>query len=139
MPLPMPSHLSTSQTLALTALGSAVATTSLILTFQSLRREHRTEKLKRQVGEDVEEWEKSRMNSGVASPEERAETFARGVDTPNGKRTKEWARGEFDEGLIREQVCDGRSEIKVRLTCSSPGITTSWAKKPWSKSGRDMS
>lgn len=99
-----PSNISQSQTLALTALASAIATTSVILTFQSLRREHRTEKLKRQVGEDVEQWEKSRAGSGLASPEERAETFARGVDTPTGKRVKEWAKGEFDEGLIREQV-----------------------------------
>ncbi len=105
MPMGFTNHLSSNQTLALTALASAIATTSLILTFQSLRREHRTEKLKREVGEDVEEWENSRTSSGVATPEERAERFARGISTPgNAKKAKEWEKGEFDEGLIREQV-----------------------------------
>jgi len=106
MPLAMPNNLSHGQTLALTALATAITTTSLILSFQALRREHRTEKLKREVGEDVDEWEKSRAGSGVATPEERAERFARGVNTPKAQR--EWAKGEFDEGLIREQVSSGQ-------------------------------
>lgn len=106
MPLTLsPTSLSPSQTLLITAFASAIATTSLILSFQALRREHRTERLKRQVGEDVEEWERSRAGSGVASPEERAERWADGEKTPGGGRAvKEWEKGEFDEGLIREQV-----------------------------------
>lgn len=99
------SQLSTRQSLLLTALATAITTTSLILSFQSLRREHRTERLKREVGEDVEEWEKSRAGSGVESPEEVAERHAEGVRTPGGgRKVREWKRGEYDEGLIREQV-----------------------------------
>ncbi|RSH90862.1 hypothetical protein EHS25_010038 [Saitozyma podzolica] len=82
------------RTLLITAFASAIATTSLILSFQALRREHRTERLKRQVGEDVEEWERSRAGSGVASPEERAERWADGEKTPGGGRAvKEWEKG----------------------------------------------
>ncbi|WVQ84344.1 hypothetical protein IAT38_006496 [Cryptococcus sp. DSM 104549] len=83
------------QSLVLTALAAALGTTSLILSFQALRREHRTERLKKQVGEDVEEWERSREGSGMTSPDERAERIAR--------REKDWGK-EFDEGLIREQL-----------------------------------
>jgi hypothetical protein len=122
--------MSQQQTLALTALATAITTTSLILTFQSLRREHRNERLKREVGEDVEEWEKSREGSGVASPEERAERFARGSITPGGKK-REWEKGEFDEGLIREQVsfsgvtlAQGGTAMDV-ADSSLPGITIS--------------
>ncbi|ORY22027.1 putative mitochondrion protein [Naematelia encephala] len=98
-------HLSTKQSLVLAALASCVATTSLILTFQALRRDYRTERLKKRVGQDVEEWEKSRAGSGWASPEEVAERHAEGETTPGGgRRVKEWAKGEFDEGLIREQL-----------------------------------
>ena len=102
----MPSNLSTRQSLLLTAFASAIATTTVILSFQNLRREHRTEKLKKEVGEDVEEWERSREGSGFTSPEDRAEWHANGVTTPGGgSRRREWAKGEYDEGLIREQVC----------------------------------
>jgi len=114
MPFPFPSNVSQSQTLALTALATAITTTSLILTFQSLRREHRNERLKREVGEDVDEWEKSLDGKGVATPEERAERFARGSSTPGGKK-REWEKGEFDEGLIREQVgCAPQRSLSVR-------------------------
>ena len=105
MSISLPTNLSTRQGLLLTAFASAIATSTLILSFQNLRREHRTEKLKKQVGEDVEEWERSREGSGFTSPEERAEWHANGETTPGGgRRVKEWAKGEFDEGLIREQV-----------------------------------
>ncbi|WVR06594.1 hypothetical protein IAU60_003626 [Kwoniella sp. DSM 27419] len=89
-------ELSNRQSLFFTACATAIATTSVILTYQALRREHRTERLKKQVGEDVEEWERSRAGSGLASPDERVEMMAR--------KEKEWAKGEFDEGLIREQL-----------------------------------
>jgi len=120
MPFPFPHNVSHSQTLALTALATAITTTSLILTFQSLRREHRNERLKREVGEDVEEWEKSREGRGVASPEERAERLARGSSTPGGKK-KEWVKGEFDEGLIREQVSGSELSAELGMFWSSVG------------------
>ncbi|EIW67545.1 mitochondrial protein [Tremella mesenterica] len=97
--MPIPSSLTLPQTLVLTAFASAIATTSVILSYQALKREHYTEKLKKQVGEDVEVWEQSRAGSGVTSPEERAESRARGE-----KGKKKWEEGEFDEGLIREQL-----------------------------------
>jgi hypothetical protein len=97
-------HLSNTQTLLLTSLATAIATTSIILSFQSLRREHRTEKLKKQVGEDVEQWEKDRSDRGVATPEERAEKRAEGERIAGEWKVREWKKGEFDEGLIREQV-----------------------------------
>ncbi|WRT68055.1 uncharacterized protein IL334_005030 [Kwoniella shivajii] len=93
MPL---SDLSTRQSLFLTAAATAVATTSVILSYQALRREHRTTKLKQQVGEDVEEWERSRAGSGLGTPDEKIERMVR--------KDKEWRKGEFDEGLIREQL-----------------------------------
>ncbi|KAK4689017.1 tRNA threonylcarbamoyladenosine dehydratase, partial [Tremellales sp. Uapishka_1] len=100
-----PSSLSFRQSIALTALATTLATTSLILSFQALRREHRTDRLKKQVGEDVEEWEKRNLDSGLVSPEEMAERHADGISTPGGgRRVKEWKKGEFDEGLIREQL-----------------------------------
>jgi hypothetical protein len=105
MSLPNFSHISSRQSLLLTALTTSVLTTTIILTYQTLRREARTEKLKKQVGEDVEEWEASREGSGFISPEERAERHAEGTRTPGGgRKIKEWGEGEFDEGLIREQV-----------------------------------
>lgn len=97
-------HLSNTQTLLLTSLATAIATTSIILSFQSLRREHRTEKLKKQVGEDVEQWEKERVDSGLSTPEERAEKHAEGEKVGGQWKVREWKKGEFDEALIREQV-----------------------------------
>ncbi|WVQ73472.1 hypothetical protein IAR50_003044 [Cryptococcus sp. DSM 104548] len=94
MPFQIP-DISHRQSLVLTALAAVIATSSVIISFQSLRREFKTERLKRQVGEDVEEWEKSREGSGMSSPDERAERIAR--------RENDWAEG-FDEGLIREQL-----------------------------------
>ena len=81
-----------------------MATTSLILSFQALRRDHRTERLKKQVGQDVEEWEASNAAKGWIglSPEEIAERKAERLNA--GGKVREWAKGEFDEGLIREQV-----------------------------------
>nr|ODN91594.1 mitochondrial protein [Cryptococcus depauperatus CBS 7855] len=92
LPLPAMSH---RQSLLLTAVAAVIGTTSIILSFQALRREVRTERLKRQVGEDVEEWEKSRSGSGLASPDERIESIVR--------RERDWEK-EFDEDLIREQL-----------------------------------
>lgn len=97
-------NLSNRQALGLTALASVIATTSVILSYQSLRREHRTERLKRQVGEDVEHWEQSRAGSGFGTPEERAERRAEGDRVDGEWKVREWKKGEFDEGLIREQV-----------------------------------
>lgn len=99
-------NLSTRQALILTVLATAITTTSLILTFQSLRREHRTDRLKRSVGADTEEWEESRVSEGVGvTPEEIAERHAGGFKQPaGGRRVRDWGKGEYDEGLIREQV-----------------------------------
>lgn len=97
------------QALALTAFASIIATTSVILSYQALRREHKAERLKRQVGEDVERWEQDRAGSGIGTPEERAERRAEGEKVGSEWRVREWKKGEFDEGLIREQV---------RLSCS---------------------
>lgn len=95
------SHLSTRQALILTALATAISTTSLILSYQALWREHRTERLKKEVGEDVEKWEAARSGSA----EDVAERHAAGVGVPGGgRRVREWKKGEYDEGLIREQV-----------------------------------
>ena len=93
------SHLSFHQSLALTALGASILTSSIILSYQALKREHRTERLKREVGQDVEEWEKRRAGSGAATPDDN-------VASPGQweERQREWGRGEFDESLIREQV-----------------------------------
>ena len=98
-------NLSNRQALGLTAFASVIATTSVILSYQALRREHRTERLKRQVGEDVEHWEQSRAGSGFGTPEERAERGAEGDRVDGEWKVREWKKGEFDEGLIREQVC----------------------------------
>ena len=98
-------NLSNRQALGLTAFASVIATTSVILSYQALRREHRTERLKRQVGEDVEHWEQSRAGSGFGTPEERAERRAEGDRVDGEWKVREWKKGEFDEGLIREQVC----------------------------------
>lgn len=100
------SNLSNRQSLLLTALATAITTTSLILTFQSLRREHRTERLKKEVGEDVEEWEKNKAGMGMGTPEEVAERMA----SEGEGRRREWKKGEYDEGLIREQVGEASSE-----------------------------
>jgi hypothetical protein len=98
-------HLNSRQSLLLTAFTTTILTTTIILTYQSLRRDLRTERLKKEVGQDVEEWEKSRHGSGMTSPEEVAERHAEGVRTPGGgRKVKDWKEGEFDEGLIREQV-----------------------------------
>lgn len=97
-------NLSNRQALGLTAFASVIATTSVILSYQALRREHRTERLKRQVGEDVEHWEQSRAGSGFGTPEERAERRAEGDRVDGEWKVREWKKGEFDEGLIREQV-----------------------------------
>ncbi|WWC62914.1 uncharacterized protein I303_105512 [Kwoniella dejecticola CBS 10117] len=93
--MPM-SDLTTRQSIFLTAAATAIATTSVILSYQALRREHRTTKLKKQVGEDVEEWERSRAGSGLGTPDEKIERIVR--------KDKEWKKGEFDESLIREQL-----------------------------------
>lgn len=103
--IPTP-NLSNRQALALTAFASVIATTSVILSYQALRREHRAERLKRQVGEDVERWEQSRAGSGIGTPEERAERRAEGEKVGGEWKVREWGKGEFDEGLIREQVSE---------------------------------
>ncbi|WWC71060.1 uncharacterized protein I206_105013 [Kwoniella pini CBS 10737] len=90
------SELSTRQSIFLTAAATAIATTSVILSYQALRREHRTTRLKKQVGEDVEEWERSRAGSGLGTPDEKIERVVR--------QDREWKKGEFDESLIREQL-----------------------------------
>lgn len=105
MPSLSPSGLSFRQTIIITALAASLGTTAAILSFQALRRDQRTERLKKEVGRDVEEWEKSRAGTGMGTPEERVERWAEGEEGPEGgRRRRSWAEGEFDEGLIREQV-----------------------------------
>lgn len=100
-----PSNLSIRQTLLLTALATSLGTTAAILSFQALRREHRTERLKKQVGEDVKEWERTQNLDDDEEAEGRAERWADGESVMGGgRRTGSWGEGEFDEGLIREQV-----------------------------------
>lgn len=84
------------QSLALTAVVASLATTSALLTYQSLRRDYRTERLKEQVGRDVEEWEAAQSGeSGENS----------GEGTPFAEKRQWLGRDrEYDEGLIREQV-----------------------------------
>ncbi|BEJ11603.1 hypothetical protein CspHIS471_0200630 [Cutaneotrichosporon sp. HIS471] len=82
---------SLSQSLALTAVVASLATTSVILTYQSLRRDYRTERLKEQVGRDVAEWE-AKESENPSAPE-----------TPFDKPEWKW-EGEYDESLIREQL-----------------------------------
>ncbi|KAL7420520.1 hypothetical protein Q5752_004470 [Cryptotrichosporon argae] len=101
--------LTPNQSLVLTALATAAATTTLLLSYQALRREVRTERLKKQVGDDVDEWERGLAGgaggggeggaSGGATPEEVAEWKAE-----QEGRAREWKEGEFDEALIREQL-----------------------------------
>ncbi|BEI80898.1 hypothetical protein CcaverHIS002_0200580 [Cutaneotrichosporon cavernicola] len=79
------------QSLALTAVVASLATTSVILTYQSLRRDYRTERLKEQVGRDVAEWE-AKESENPSAPE-----------TPFDKPEWKW-EGEYDESLIREQL-----------------------------------
>jgi len=52
----------------------------------------------------VEHWEQSRAGSGFGTPEERAERRAEGDRVDGEWKVREWKKGEFDEGLIREQV-----------------------------------
>lgn len=86
--------LSFTQSLALTAVVASLATTSVLLTYQSLRRDAATERLKRQVGGDVEEWE--------AKHSEEEDEEEGWVGTPVDEKRR-WV-GEYDEGLVREQV-----------------------------------
>lgn len=93
-----PFSLGFKQSVALTAVLASLATTTAILSYQTIRREHRTERLKKQVGEEVDEWERTHE-----------EEEASGSSTPENtevvpKKQREWKKGEFDESLIREQV-----------------------------------
>lgn len=135
------SRLSFRQSLALTALVASFATTSAILTYQALRREHRTEQLKREVGEDVEEWERSHENSGEATPatpDEAIEAFKRTERVAKKGRDGEW---EYDESLIREQVsCNYLVDLVGYVLIGSSRVTThSWATSPWPSCERAMS
>lgn len=106
------------------AVVSCLLTSTAILSFQTLRREHKTEQLKKRVGEDVEEWERSQVNSGEVSPEDYGLPADFAAESSKAaqrsKKKREWAKGEFDEGLIREQVGhitgDNRILTSVQLT-----------------------
>jgi hypothetical protein len=57
------------------------------------------------VGQDVEEWERSHPASGIVSPDDKIERWNNERIQGEAKgRQREWEKGEFDEGLIREQV-----------------------------------
>jgi hypothetical protein len=103
--------LSFSQSLALTAVVASLATTSAILTYQSLRRDYRTERLKAEVGRDVAEWEAKQAESEEASAPQ----------TPFEKPEWKW-EGEYDESLIREQVSALVSAVEARPLRLRPAL-----------------
>lgn len=108
------STLSFKQTIALTAVVASLATSAAILSYQAVRREHATERLKRQVGEDVDEWERSRSKSASA---ESPFSVSGGADdnvspwSVSEKKQREFGKGQFDESLIREQVRKSTGDI----------------------------
>lgn len=103
--------LSFSQSLALTAVVASLATTSAILTYQSLRRDYRTERLKAEVGRDVAEWEAKQAESEEGSAPQ----------TPFEKPEWKWG-GEYDESLIREQVSALMSAVEAHPPCARPAL-----------------
>jgi len=95
------SSLSFKQSIALTAVLASLVTSTAILSYQSIRREARTESLKRQVARDVDEWEREH---DLSTPEEEVESFNA---ASSGKKERQFKAGEYDESLIREQVSGG--------------------------------
>jgi hypothetical protein len=97
--------MSTSQPVNRNALVTAVAisvagTTAVILGGQALRRLARTRRLKRSVGREVDQLEHDRRSTiERADASDGATVFRK-----DGGKEKEWAPGEYDENLIREQV-----------------------------------
>jgi len=98
------SNISLRQTIALTAVGTALITTGAIIGGQAIRRYARTEKLKESVYEDLkgsdEPW-----TSTTGNEEEQFSTMADAGPVRRDASQKEWEKGQFDEDLIREQVC----------------------------------
>ncbi|GMK56173.1 hypothetical protein CspeluHIS016_0300130 [Cutaneotrichosporon spelunceum] len=84
------------QSLALTAVVASLATATVILTYQSLRRDYRTVRLKEQVGKDVAEWEAEQASAGGGQVQSAPET-------PYEQPEWRWEGG-YDESLIREQL-----------------------------------
>ncbi len=89
--------------LTTTALLAASLTATSILGFQSLRRKDRTEQLKAEIEQDLkaeaggsfEVGEGQGLNGGGGGG---------GGRSMGEEMEREWGPGEFDEGLIREQV-----------------------------------
>lgn len=121
--------------MALTAVVASLATTTAILSYQAIRREAATERLKRQVGKDVDEWEREHAgDSGSSSPAQDAESWSVGE-----KKPREFAKGQFDESLIREQVGVVLLTLETGTNDSSPATTTSWERRRWPRSAAHMS
>lgn len=123
-----------SRTVLVAAVAISVAGTSAaIFGGQALRRLARTRRLKRSVGRDID-LQEHQPGSGPTLRRESTETstIAEQNWRDDGK-PKEWAPGEYDEGLIREQVREaagigvlGADALIVSI--SSPGTTPSSGK-----------
>lgn len=98
-----PSSQTPIKTIAVTAAVATAATTAAILTYQSLRRDVRKERLKKAVGSEVEAWEKEHsdeLSSGDMTPNDNwADEFK-----PMIKRAASFKPGEYDDSLVREQL-----------------------------------
>jgi hypothetical protein len=116
----MTDRLSLRQTIALTAAGSALLTAGAIIGGQALRRSVRTEKLKESITDELnlsdEPWTSDEALKGM-------DTLS--VDGGAIKRDaqhREWEAGQFDEDLIREQVCEMQQLRTPRVYVSTFGI-----------------
>lgn len=105
------SNRSLRQTIALTAVGTALVTTAAIIGGQAIRRYARTEKLKESVYQDLagsdEPWEPASGNGTSDVSLTDAGPLKR---DPN---QREWEQGQFDEDLIREQVNENISSLRL--------------------------
>src|SRR4051812_17009855 len=113
--------MSSSQPVSRSTLVTAVAisvagTGAIILGGQALRRLARTRRLKRSVGREVDQLEHDRHTTiERAAVSDGSTVFRR-----DGAKEKEWAPGEYDENLIREQVSDLCEEVHSKL-CVNKG------------------
>jgi len=90
------------QTIALTAVGTALVTTGAIIGGQAIRRYARTEKLKESVYEDLKESDEPWISGPGNGDADLSLTDNGPVRTDPSQM--EWEKGQFDEDLIREQV-----------------------------------
>jgi hypothetical protein len=103
-----PSRLQPRTIIAATAAIAAAVTATSILGSQAIRRRLRTAELKRQVEAELkgQEWADTSALGNGAEDEEGSKTplvYAEPGKAGYGEE-KVWAKGEYDEELIREQV-----------------------------------